>query len=64
VTKRGKRVVVLARASGGRGRTSGVELGPYGGGGLQVFHVRRSKVTREVTYFYRERGLAELGLAP
>jgi hypothetical protein len=57
-------VVVLARASGGRGTTSGVELGRHGGGGLQVFHVRRGKVTREVTYFNRERGLAELGLAP
>ena len=54
------RVLVLAHTSGGRGKTSGLELGLHGGGGAQVFHIRAGKVARVVTYFDRERALADL----
>jgi len=56
-----ERVLVLVHASGGRGKTSGVELGNPGGGGVIVFSVRAGKVTRLVTYFNRDRAPAELG---
>jgi ketosteroid isomerase-like protein len=56
------RVLALVRAGGGRGKTSGLELGQHGGGGAQIFDIRAGKVTRLVTYFNRERGLADLGL--
>jgi ketosteroid isomerase-like protein len=59
-----ERVLVLVRASGGRGRTSGVELGRHGGGGANLLHIRDGKVRRSVTYFNRDRALADLGLAP
>jgi SnoaL-like protein len=58
-----ERVLVLVRAGRGEGDRSGVQRGGRGGGGAQVFTVREGKVTRLVTYFNRERGLAELGLA-
>ena len=58
------RVLALAHAGGGRGKTSGLELGQHGGGGAQIFNIRAGKVTRVVTYFDRERALADLGLAP
>ena len=57
-----ERVLVLAHASGGRGKTSGVELGHHGGGGVLIFSVRADKVTRLLTYFNRDRALADLGL--
>jgi hypothetical protein len=59
-----ERVLVLVHAGGGRGKTSGLELGHHGGGGAQILHIRAGKVRRLVTYFNRERGLADLGLAP
>jgi hypothetical protein len=46
----------------GRGKTSGLELGQMRAKGADVVHVRAGKVTRLVTY--RDRALADLGLAP
>jgi ketosteroid isomerase-like protein len=59
-----ERVLVLVHSSGGSGSASGLELGQHGGGGAQILHIRAGKVTRLVTYFNRERALADLGLAP
>ena len=43
------RILVLLHTSGGRGKTSGLELGLHGGGGAQVFEIRAGKVARVVT---------------
>jgi ketosteroid isomerase-like protein len=56
-----QRVLVLHRW-GGRGKRSGVELGQVPAKGASLFHLRNGKVTRAVTYFDRERALADLGL--
>jgi ketosteroid isomerase-like protein len=56
-----ERVVVLGTFSG-RGKGSGVDVGQVQMRGVMVFHIRDRRVTRLVTYFNRERGLAELGL--
>jgi ketosteroid isomerase-like protein len=58
----GERVLVLFRVFG-RGKTSGLELGQLQPRGASVFHVREGKVTRLVSYFDRDRALADLGLA-
>jgi ketosteroid isomerase-like protein len=58
-----ERVLVLAHRSG-RGKGSGVQLGGLLTKGLFLFHIRGGKVTRLVFYWDRERGLADLGLAP
>jgi ketosteroid isomerase-like protein len=51
---------VLALASGAaRGKRSGVELRASA---ANVFQIANGKVTRVVTYYDRERALAELGL--
>jgi ketosteroid isomerase-like protein len=59
----GERVLVLVRNSG-RGKTSGIELGQMRTQVAYVFHVRDGRVTRFVTYWDRERALADLGLTP
>jgi hypothetical protein len=49
---------------GGRGKTSGVEVGETWAKGLALFQVRDGTVTRVVTYLDREHALADLGLPP
>jgi ketosteroid isomerase-like protein len=56
-----ERVLVVVRL-GGRGKTSGLELGQVPGRGAGLFHVRHGKVTRYVIYWNRERAFADLGL--
>jgi hypothetical protein len=57
-----QRVLVLNRY-GGRGKTSGLEIGDAGGTtAATLFHVRDRKVTRLVGYNNRENALADLGL--
>jgi ketosteroid isomerase-like protein len=58
-----ERVLVFTRWYGS-GKTSGVDLGQMRTRGADVFHIRNGKVIRLVTYFGRERALADLGLAP
>jgi ketosteroid isomerase-like protein len=59
----GERVLVLIRFSG-RGKTSGLELEQMRAKGATLYHIRGGKVMRIVTYFDRDRALADLGLAP
>jgi hypothetical protein len=56
-----ERVLVLMRFRG-RGKTSGLEVGEIQMKGANLFHARRGKVTRLVTYWNRERTFADLGL--
>ena len=55
-------VLVLTRLSG-RGKTSGMELEQTLAKGADLFQVRGGKVTKIVTYWERERPLADFGLA-
>ncbi len=55
------RVLVLLHA-GGRGKTSGVELGQTSEKGANLFHITSGKVTRLVVYFDHRRALTDLGL--
>ena len=59
-----ERVLVAIEAQG-RGKTSGLDIGATGGGrgSANVFHVRDGMVTRLVSYFDRDRALADVGLA-
>jgi ketosteroid isomerase-like protein len=59
----GERVLVLFRA-GGRGKTSGLDLGDMRAKGTNLLQLCKGKVTRSVFYFDRDRALADLGLAP
>jgi ketosteroid isomerase-like protein len=59
----GDRVLVLA-SFGGRGKTSGLELGRMATKGAVLFHLRLGEVTRIHLYLDRDRALADLGLAP
>ena len=55
-----QRVLVLLDNSG-RGKTSGIDLHQVRGG-ASLFHLCDGKVTRVVTYWDRDRALADLGL--
>jgi ketosteroid isomerase-like protein len=57
-----ERVLVLVRFSG-RGKTSELDLDQMRAKGATLYHIRRGKVTRIVTYFDRDRALADLGLS-
>jgi hypothetical protein len=56
-----QRVLVLLRRVG-RGKASGFKLERLGSEGACVFTVSEGQVRRFVTYWDRERGLADLGL--
>jgi ketosteroid isomerase-like protein len=58
-----ERVLVFLQG-GGRGKTSGLEIGQMRSKGANLVHIRGDKVTRFVCYFDPERALADLGLAP
>jgi ketosteroid isomerase-like protein len=58
-----ERVLVLVHW-GGRGKTSGLEVGRMMTRSAVLFHVRAGKVTRLVAYLDRDRALADLDLAP
>jgi hypothetical protein len=54
-----ERVLVLLHNSG-RGKMSGLDLGEMQAKGAAIFHVRRGKVTRFVSYFDGNRALEDL----
>jgi ketosteroid isomerase-like protein len=56
-----ERVLVIGY-HGGRGKTSGVEVGQMQTKVAGLFHIRHGKVIRLVTYRERDRALADLGL--
>lgn len=58
-----ERIVVLSH-QGGRGKSSGLELGQIGTEAAALFHIRSGKVTKLVMYTDRDRPLADLGLTP
>ena len=55
-------VLVLTRLSG-RGKTSGMELEQTQPKGADLFEIRGGKIMKVVTYWERERPLADFGLA-
>jgi ketosteroid isomerase-like protein len=57
-----ERVLVLIRI-GGRGKTSGLEVGPMRAEAANLLQIRDGKVKRLVLYWDRERALADVGLA-
>jgi ketosteroid isomerase-like protein len=56
-----QRVLVLAHNTG-RGKLSGLEVGPVSMRGANLFHLRDGKVITLVNYWDRDRALADLGL--
>jgi ketosteroid isomerase-like protein len=59
-----ERILVLYHRSGGRGKTSGLELKELNAKGAHVLQFANGKVVRHVTYFDSDHALADLGLAP
>jgi len=57
------RVLVLAEF-GGRGKTSGLDVGQMRAKGAGLFHIRDARVVRFVGYWNRARALTDLGLSP
>ena len=57
-----ERVLALYRFSG-RGKGSGLDLGPMGMEGACIFHVKNGSVTRLIVYVDRVRAFGSLGLA-
>ena len=58
-----ERVLVLAH-HGGRGKTSGLEIGQIDRGTTLLLQLRDGKVTKHVVYLDRDHALADLGLTP
>ena len=56
-----ERVLVFTQM-GGRAKTSGVDLAQVRSAGAMLWHLRGGKVARLVSYFDRDRALADLGL--
>jgi hypothetical protein len=56
-----ERVLVLHRY-GGRGKTSGLEIGQIASKGADLFHISDGKVTSLILYWDRECALVDLGL--
>ena len=54
--------VLVITTSTGRGKSSGLGVGQMYAYGANLFHIRRGKITRLVTYWNRDRALADLGL--
>jgi len=59
----GESVLVLTHSSG-RGKASGLELGPISAKTAVLFRFRGSKVAKLVLYWDRDRAYSDLGLAP
>ena len=58
-----ERVLALTHSSG-RGKTSGLDLGPISATTAVLFQFHGGQVTRLVLYWDRDRALADLGPAP
>jgi ketosteroid isomerase-like protein len=56
------RVLVLSRATGGRGKSSGLDLEQIMNRGANLLHIRDGKAIGLFTYWDRDRALADLGL--
>jgi hypothetical protein len=57
-----ERVLVFLRNEG-RGKGSGLEVAEMQPRSVNLFHIRDGQVVRLVTWWHREHGLADLGLA-
>jgi ketosteroid isomerase-like protein len=57
-----ERVLVLIHATGGHGKTSGVDVRRVHTESATLHHIRDGKVTRLVLYPYADRALTDLGL--
>jgi ketosteroid isomerase-like protein len=58
----GGRVLALYHATGGRAKTSGMDVRWMQTNGAALLHIRDDKVTRLVVYPYADRAFADLGL--